>query len=68
MCKTFILHTQKVKELAAKHLPVYFETPCTSSTFSKKEYLNQKTSLAKVDQRMDLAGSVVFQTVQNCRW
>ena len=29
MCKTFILHTLKVKKLAAKHLPAYFETPCT---------------------------------------
>ena len=30
MGKTFIFHPQKVKKLAAKHLPVYFETPCMS--------------------------------------
>ena len=29
MCEAFILITQKDKKLAAKHLPVYFETPCT---------------------------------------
>ena len=27
MCKSFILLTQKVKKLAAKHLPFFFKTP-----------------------------------------
>ena len=28
MCKTFILVTLEAEKLSAKHLPVYFETPC----------------------------------------
>ena len=29
MCKTFILITQEAEKLDAKHLPVFFETPCS---------------------------------------
>ena len=29
MYKTFIQLTQKVEKLGFKHLPVYFETPCS---------------------------------------
>ena len=29
MGKTFILVTQEAEKLGAKHLPVFFETPCT---------------------------------------
>ena len=29
MYKTFILVTQEAEKLGAKHLPFFFETPCT---------------------------------------
>ena len=35
MCKTFILVTQEAEKLGAKHLPVYFETPCTIRCYYK---------------------------------
>ena len=31
MYKTFILVTQEAEKLGAKHLPIFFETPCTDS-------------------------------------
>ena len=33
MCNTFTLLAQKVEKLAAKHIPVYFETPCNAHGF-----------------------------------
>ena len=42
MYKTFILVTQEAEKLGAKHLPVFFETPCKKNRFFNKKMIFQK--------------------------